>query len=664
MNRYGVFNRGLRKLSTLGEFLGGTVEPVYLRTPEGLTATLGWGRRKYARRARRVAQAKGIPFLCLEDGFLRSVGLGNSEPSLSIVVDDLGIYYDTTHPSRLDSQIARPLTDRETARARAIITAWRKGRVSKYNYAPDHAGDLPERYVLVVDQTWGDPSIRYGMSDESCFQRMLERALEENPACTVLLKVHPEVLAGRKRGHFDLESTARRPCVQVIGDDAHPVNLLEHAEAVYVVTSQMGFEGLLWGKHVRTFGMPFYAGWGLTHDELPAPERRRPVPLENLIHAALIDYPRYVDPETGQRCEAERLIEWMGLQRMMRTRFPNDVYALSFSPWKKPIVRRFFQGNRVHFVDAIDQIPEDATLAIWGQGHRDEKRRVIRLEDAFLRSVGLGADLIRPLSWVMESRGMYYDATAPSELEHELLITEFLADLLVRARLLRDRIVEQGLTKYNVGAGTWRRPKEALRVILVPGQVESDASIRYGGSSIRSNMGLLQAVREAHPSAHVIYKPHPDVLAGLRMKGEGEDEAMRWCDEVVTDAAMGTLLSAVDEVHVLTSLAGFEALLRGKKVTCYGQPFYAGWGLTDDRMPLARRTRRLTLDELVAGALILYPTYVSRVTGKFTTAERALDELLDWRQQQPTGMPLWRKALRLVLLLGKRFRLGPSPADM
>ena len=143
LNRYGVFNRGLRKLSTLGEFLGGTVEPVYLRTPEGLTATLGWGRRKYARRARRVAQAKGIPFLCLEDGFLRSVGLGNSEPPLSIVVDDLGIYYDATNPSRLDSQIARPLTSRETARARAIITAWRKGRVSKYNYAPDHAGGSP-----------------------------------------------------------------------------------------------------------------------------------------------------------------------------------------------------------------------------------------------------------------------------------------------------------------------------------------------------------------------------------------------------------------------------------------------------------------------------------------------------------------------------------------
>mgnify|MGYP006349231059 FL=1 len=124
MNRYGVFNHGLRKLSTLGEFLGETIEPVYLNTPAGLTATLGWGRRKYARRARRVAQAKGIPFVCLEDGFLRSVGLGKTEPPLSIVVDDLGIYYDATHPSRLESQIARQLTGEETTRARAMITTW------------------------------------------------------------------------------------------------------------------------------------------------------------------------------------------------------------------------------------------------------------------------------------------------------------------------------------------------------------------------------------------------------------------------------------------------------------------------------------------------------------------------------------------------------------
>jgi capsular polysaccharide export protein len=254
----------------------------------------------------------------------------------------------------------------------------------------------------------------------------------------------------------------------------------------------------------------------------------------------------------------------------------------------------------------------------------------------------------------MDRRGMYYDATAPSELEHLLQTTDFSADLLARARRLRERIVEQELTKYNVGSSRWRRPDGATRIILVPGQVESDASIRYGAHGIRTNMGLLQAVREAHSTAHVLYKPHPDVLAGLRKKGEGEEEAMRWCDEVVTDVAMGELLSAVDEVHALTSLAGFEALLRGKIVACYGQPFYAGWGLTEDHVPIARRTRRVTLDELVAGALILYPTYVSRTTGRFTTPERALDELLGWRQKAKAGLPLWRQLLRPALRFWKR----------
>lgn len=107
-------------------------------------------------------------------------------------------------------------------------------------------------------------------------------------------------------------------------------------------------------------------------------------------------------------------------------------------------------------------------------------------------------------------------------------------------------------------------------------------------------------------------------------------------------------------MHVLTSLAGFEALLRGKRVVCYGQPFYAGWGLTEDKVPVRRRSRQLSLEALVAGTLILYPTYVSRTTGRFTTPERALDELDQWRQQGSSTMPLWRRAMRWVLRFNKR----------
>jgi capsular polysaccharide export protein len=186
-------------------------------------------------------------------------------------------------------------------------------------------------------------------------------------------------------------------------------------------------------------------------------------------------------------------------------------------------------------------------------------------------------------------------------------------------------------------------------VLLVPGQVESDASLAYGAPGIRTNLALLQAVRRDNPDAFIVYKPHPDVVAGLRAKGADEDETRQWCDEVVVDVAMDALLPQVDGVQVLTSLAGFEALLRHKPVTCYGHPFYAGWGLTQDIVALPRRQRRLTLDQLVAGALLLYPLYLSRTGDTLISAEQALGELVEWRSQAGRRVPWWRHCVRFFL---------------
>jgi capsular polysaccharide export protein len=287
-------------------------------------------------------------------------------------------------------------------------------------------------------------------------------------------------------------------------------------------------------------------------------------------------------------------------------------------------------------------------VAVWGRAAVPGARalQVIRIEDGFLRSVGLGAELVRPLSWVLDRRGIYYDASQPSDLEHILQTTEFSAALCERAVLLRQRIVAAGITKYNLAGAAWQRPTGERSVVLVPGQVESDDAVRYGAAGIVTNLQLLEVVRAARPEAYVVYKPHPDVLAGLRRGGTGEDQAGRWCDEIVTDVPISSVLPLVDEVHVNTSLAGFEALLRGKPVTTYGQPFYAGWGLTTDMSPPPRRARRLALDELIAGALILYPSYFDYAQNRAATAEEALDTLIALRRRPPRKRPLWRLLLR------------------
>jgi capsular polysaccharide export protein len=200
-------------------------------------------------------------------------------------------------------------------------------------------------------------------------------------------------------------------------------------------------------------------------------------------------------------------------------------------------------------------------------------------------------------------------------------------------------------------------------VVLVPGQVESDASIRYGAGSVRTNRALLEAVRAAEPEAWIVYKPHPDVVAGLRPEQGNGFDPRALCDEVVADAAIDRLYDAVDAVHALTSLAGFEALLRGREVHTWGLPFYAGWGLSHDRLPCERRQRRLHLDELVWGALIAYPRYVSRRSGLFVEAEEAVEELARWRGEPSGSLRLWQRLFRRWGQLGERFRTNGKAGD-
>lgn len=637
-----VLSRGIHRIPHLQTFLDEEVDCVRpferLRSAEGVVA---WGRRPSALKAEHFAAKNKISRLIrLEDGFIRSLHPGTASPSCSLVIDDLGIYYDASQPSKLETLVSTPLTADEWERSLRLVSQWREAGVSKYNYAPDPVVTPLEPYVLLIDQTANDASVRYGGADARTFQRMLDAAVALYPECQVLVKEHPEVALGRKVGYLgqilDRCSLAR---VSRLAEDVHVVPLLRNAKAVFTVTSQVGFEALLHGKRVHTFGMPFYAGWGLTEDDLPSPDRRCPTSLPQLAFAALVRYSRYVLPHIGKRCEVEEVVAHMALQRRMRYQFPTQLHAIGFSRWKRPILRQFLQGHDVRFHRNLRTVPRDAAVVRWGRNGEMTSRpdvSVITVEDGFLRSVGLGAQLVRPVSWVFDRAGIYYDATMPSDLERLLNEHEFDAAMLARAARLRESIVRAGLTKYNVGAGDWKRPAGAKQVVLVVGQVESDASLKFGAPGIRTNRELLEAVRAEAPDAYIVYKPHPDVMAGLRGKCAEEIALRALCDELVTDCPMHGLIHAIDRVHVLTSLAGFEALLRGKPVTVHGLPFYAGWGLTDDRCNARRRQRRLTLDMLVAGALILYPRYVLRdPAGGFASPEQVVADLKAWRGEAP-----------------------------
>ena len=329
------------------------------------------------------------------------------------------------------------------------------------------------------------------------------------------------------------------------------------------------------------------------------------------------------------------------------------LYAHGFSAVKWPILHQCFAGHTVRAWPTRGPVPLEATVLVWGAKDlpaREAVQRVIRIEDGFLRSVGLGVDLTWPVSWTVDSSGIHFDASRPSDLEQLLATGQWRAEDCARAARLRDTIVAAGLTKYNVGGADWRAPRTDRPVHLVVGQVPSDAAVTAAGAAVPYNVSLLRHVRSAHPDAYLIYKVHPDIVAGMRRNDDACADLAAVCDEVITTPDVHTLFGQVDVVHVTTSLAGFEALLRGREVHCHGRPFYAGWGLTTDHRPeCGGRGRALSLDQLVHAALIDYPVYFQRGFSGLATPEEAVLRLQQARARRVDAAPIGRWVLRAAL---------------
>lgn len=344
------------------------------------------------------------------------------------------------------------------------------------------------------------------------------------------------------------------------------------------------------------------------------------------------------NPFTGEPMTASEAIQLCAFWRRLIDSNRHIAGAIGFAFWKQDHIAPLLWGGRpVPFIRRARELSSPGSVAIWRARASDaEVARleeanvpVVEVEDGFLRSRGLGADCVPPLSITVDRLGAYFDPAQASELEVLLQEGRFDRGLLARAARLREAIVAAGIGKYERSSGLeLERPAGTSQHILVPGQVEDDRAVRTGGCGLISNRDLLARVRAAAPDAYIIYKPHPDVLAGHRRGEIAERACLDLANEIATDIPISSLIAIVDEVHVNTSLAGFEALLRGKPVVTYGVPFYAGWGLTRDNGPVpARRTARPNLDELVAASLLVYPRYVDPVTGLPCPAEIVVERL-------------------------------------
>lgn len=372
-------------------------------------------------------------------------------------------------------------------------------------------------------------------------------------------------------------------------------------------------------------------------DEATGELARDSASVVSLIGSAL-PQTGFENPFTGEPMNVVEAVELCGFWRGLIDSNRDIAGGLGFAFWKQDHVAPLLWDGLApfRFLRGARDLEGDGAVAIWRSKAPPaavaelEARHLplVEVEDGFLRSRGLGADCIPPLSITVDRSGAYFDPSCESDLERVLEHGEFGRRLLDRARELRLLIVQAGIGKYERGVTALERPAGKRRHILVPGQVEDDRAVIAGGCGLVRNIDLLARVRAQAPDAFILYKPHPDVLAGHRRGEIGDQECLRFADKIVANVPIASLIDMVDEVHVNTSLTGFEALLRHKPVTTYGVPFYAGWGLTTDLGPVpSRRTATRTLDELVAAALLLYPRYLDPLTGLPCPAEVVVGRL-------------------------------------
>lgn len=619
---------------------------------------LGWGRKKSGLKAMNLAKKHKAKFILLEDGFIRSLNLGvENSPSFSMVKDDIGIYYDATMPSKLENLLnTYEFKDEEIKQAKKAIELIKKYKISKYNNnldIPDDYFQKDEKRVLIITQTANDASLEFGLAKDFKTVDMIKDAIKENPKSKIYIKIHPDVLSGKKQSDLDINSLPKE-CI-LITENFNPIALLEFFDKVYTKTSGMGFEALMQECECICYGMPFYAGWGLTKDKLECKRRMQKRSLEEVFYAAYILYSEYFNPYLNQKSNIFDTIQTLAKYKDIEKVNSNRLFMLGFTLWKRHFIKPFFNAkdNEIIFLNSLKslaryKLKENDKFFIWGKKYDENTLKNLLLtkakeqnltnftpkislvEDGFIRSISLGSDLTRPFSLIVDDKGLYIDPNKASKLEELLQNEIFDENILNRAKNIIKILLENRFSKYNglKHENLKINAKIGQKIILIPAQVEDDASMILGGFGL-STLDLLKEVRAKNQDAYIIFKPHPDVLSGNRVGLKDETRILEFCDEIVKDCSIDSAIKIADEIHTITSTSGFDALLRAKKVFIYGMPFYAGWGLTKDKYKCERRTRKLSLEELVAGALIAYPRYINPKTKTLCEIEVCLDIMLN-----------------------------------
>lgn len=254
--------------------------------------SIGWGSYHVNRH---LCRDKNL--LHIEGAYLRSFLMDRSgsifDEARCFFVDTLGWHYDPNHPSLIENLLnTYQVTDEQKQRASDFIKLLIDNKVTKFNDQLEIV-DLPKGHnVLVVDSTVKDQAVLKSGGTDNSFTQLLNSAIKENPDSNIIVKLHPDSLNNRRSGYYD---NLTNPNIHLVNVKVNPFDMLSQVDKVYTFSSTLGVESLMMQKETHVFGMPCYAGWGLTYDRMVSKKRTRKLTIEELVYIIYFVYTQYID---------------------------------------------------------------------------------------------------------------------------------------------------------------------------------------------------------------------------------------------------------------------------------------------------------------------------------------------------------------------------------
>lgn len=325
---------------------------------------------------------------------------------------------------------------------------------------------------------------------------------------------------------------------------------------------------------------------------------------------------------------------------------PDPITNLPITEGRQKYLLELLNANRrVYGAGSLEDANSAELFIQWGAEPSESKERPeifrsflgrprLYLEDGFIRSQGLWTDPNEPtLSVIMDSRAVYYNSLQPSLLE-EILNSdfEFTPAQIERARVVIAEIIRNKISKYNHAPVVDLDFRvEGKRAILIVDQKAGDMSIKYGSATDDSFLKMLKTAMDFGDDVEIIIKQHPCAISGspdeahFTVSSLGAAASRDNVHLVAFDVNPYSLINAVDEVWVVSSGMGFEALMAGKKVRCFGVPFYANWGVTQDYVEVPRRQNKRSVEEIFYAFYVMLSRYVDPRTGRLCEVETLVD---------------------------------------